>query len=70
MGGWVRQRSIKVQWKFVDRIICKKDFPQLKTYIDIVAAIYCCFRLPVQQSLEVERSMMENLVQQAGESHV
>lgn len=45
-------------------------FPQLKTYIDIIDAIYYCFRLPVQQSCEVERSMMENLVQQEVESHM
>lgn len=45
-------------------------FPQLKTYIDIIAAIHYCFRLPVQQSCEVERSMMENLVQQEVESHM
>lgn len=65
--------------KFLDRVICNRDIPQLKKYIDIVAAICNCFRLPVQQSREVdchiarkmvERSMMKNLVQQEVESHV
>lgn len=66
-------------WKFFDRVICNKDIPQLKKYIDIVVAICNCFRLSVQLSREVdchiaqkmvERSMMENLVQQEVESHV
>ena len=66
-------------WKFLDQVICNRDIPHLKEYIDIVAVICNCFRLPLQQSREVdcdiarklvERSKMPNLVQREVESLV
>ena len=59
-------------WKFLDQVICNRDIPHLKEYIDMVAAICNCFRFPLQQSRKVdcniarkmvERSKMPNLVQ-------
>lgn len=64
-------------WKFLDKVVCNKDIPHLKKYINIVAAICNCFRAPLQQSRDndcdiarkmVERSKMANLVQQEVES--
>ena len=64
-------------WKLLDQVIYNRDIPHLKEYIGIVAAICNCFRLPLQQSREVdcdiarkmvERSKMSNLVQREVES--